>query len=131
MKQNQVIIGAGSNIGPNENIELARKALAGNFKLLKASRLIETKPIGYADQDNFLNCAFLIETEMDSASLKSWLIDLEDKLGRIRAENKNGPRTIDLDIVVWNGQVVDSDVYDREFLRNSVKELIPQLDIDK
>ncbi len=130
MKLNQVIIGAGSNIEPHENIKLTQNALASKFKLIKSTSLIETEPIGYANQANFLNCAFLIETDMEFTTLKSWLKDLEKSLGRIRTENKNAPRTIDLDIVVWNGQIVDSDVRERVFLKNSIKELLPNLDLD-
>lgn len=131
MKLNKVIIGAGSNIDPNQNIKEAQNALANYLNLIKTSALIETEPIGCSNQNNFLNCAFLVETEMGSATLKSWLKDLENRMGRIRTENKNGPRTIDLDIVVWNGEVVDSEVYEREFLRNSINELLPELKIEK
>ena len=129
MKRNIVVIGVGSNIEPDKNIREAQNAIANHFNLIKASSLTKTKPIGCMDQDNFLNCAFLIETNMDSSTLKSWLKDLEKKLGRIRTENKNGPRTIDLDIVVWNEEIVDTEVYEREFLRNSILELLPNLKI--
>ena len=131
MKQNNVVIGVGSNIEPSKNIREAQSAIANHFKLIKTSSLIETKPIGYLDQDNFLNCAFLIETDMDSEKLKFWLKDLEGRLGRIKTENKNGPRTIDLDIVVWNEEIVDAEVYEREFLQHSIAELLPDLKIKK
>ncbi len=64
---------------------------------------------------------------MDPSTFKSWLKNLEKKLGRVKSENKDGPRTIDLDIIVWNGKVVDSEVYEREFLINSINELLPEL----
>lgn len=131
MKFNEVIIGVGSNIDPQINIDKAKQLIAQNHNLLKASSFIETKPIGCKNQDNFLNGAFLIETEMDTLSLKSWLKTLETQLGRVKTENKNGPRTIDLDIIVWNREIVDSEVYERDFLINSIKELIPELAISK
>lgn len=129
MKLNKVVIGVGSNIDPNQNIKIAQNALANHLNLIKTSALIETEPIGCSNQENFLNCAFLVETEMDSISLKSWLKDLENSMGRVRTENKDGPRTIDLDIVVWNGEIVDNEVYERVFLQNSIKELLPKLKI--
>ena len=129
MKLNKVVIGAGSNIDPNQNIKEAQNALANHLNLIKTSALIETEPIGCSNQDNFLNCAFLVETDMDSTSLKSWLKDLENRMGRVKTENKDGPRTIDLDIVVWNGEVVDNEVYEREFLQTSINELLPELKI--
>ena len=131
MEQNKVVIGVGSNIEPSKNIREAQNAIANHFKLIKTSSLIETEPIGCNDQDNFLNCAFLIETDMDSEKLKFWLKDLESRLGRIKTENKNGPRTIDLDIVVWNEEIVDAEVYEREFLQHSITELLPDLKINK
>ena len=131
MEQNKVVIGVGSNIEPSKNIKEAQEAIANHFNLINTSSLIETEPIGCMDQDNFLNCAFLIETELDSKTLKSWLKDLENKLGRVRTENKYGPRTIDLDIVVWNEEIVDSDVYERKFLQNSITEVLPNLKIEK
>ena len=67
---------------------------------------------------------------MDNLTLKSWLKNLEKKLGRVRLENKNGPRTIDLDIIIWNREVVDNEVYEREFLLNSINELLPELKIN-
>ncbi|MEM7007755.1 MAG: 2-amino-4-hydroxy-6-hydroxymethyldihydropteridine diphosphokinase [Thermodesulfobacteriota bacterium] len=129
MKINKVVIGVGSNIEPDKNIQDAKRALARRFNILKSSSLIETEPIGYLEQDNFLNCAFLIETEMDSKSLKQWLQNLEKNLGRVPKKNKYGPRTIDLDIVIWNDEVVDRDVYERDFLKNSVNEVLPELKI--
>ncbi len=130
MKLNEVVIGVGSNIDSGNNIKEAKKAVELTHNLIKTSSFIETEPIGCKNQNNFLNGAFLIETEMDTLTLKSWLKNLEEKLGRIRSENKDGPRTIDLDIIVWNREVVDNEVYEREFLLNSIKELLPELKIN-
>ena len=129
MSQNEVVIGVGSNIDPEININRAKRSLAEKHTLLKSTTLIETEPIGYKDQDNFLNGAFLIETEMTIEELKSWLKELEQQLGRTKTENNYGPRTIDLDIIVWNGKVVDDEVYERKFLLDSVKELLPDISL--
>ncbi len=127
MELNEVVIGVGSNIDPVKNIKIAEQTICANHNLIKISSFIETEPIGYKNQDNFLNGAFLIETEMGLSELKCWLKTLEQKLGRTKTENKNGPRTIDLDIIVWNGKVVDHEVYEREFLLNSIKEILPDI----
>ncbi len=127
MKLNEVVIGVGSNIDPVKNIKIAEQTISANHNLIKISSFIETEPIGYKNQDNFLNGALLIETEMGLSELKYWLKTLEQKLGRTKTENKNGPRTIDLDIIVWNGKVIDNEVYEREFLLNSIKEILPDI----
>ena len=127
MKLNEVVIGVGSNIDPVKNIKIAEQTISANHNLIKISSFIETEPIGYKNQDNFLNGALLIETEMGLSELKYWLKTLEQKLGRTKTENKNGPRTIDLDIIAWNGKVIDNEVYEREFLLNSIKEILPDI----
>lgn len=128
---NKVVIGVGSNIHPENNIRQAKNAVSNQLKLIKTSTFVETDPIGCKNQDNFINGAFLIETEMDAPALKSWLKRLEETMGRVASENKNGPRTIDLDIIVWNGEVVDNEVYERQFLIDSIKELLPELKIER
>lgn len=128
MKPNRVVIGVGSNVRAEENIGLAKAAIESAHELVKASSFIKTEPLGFKDQAEFTNGAFLINTDMDPGELKSWLKKLESKLGRETTENKNGPRTIDLDIVVWNEEIVDDEVYEREYLRKSIHELIPDLE---
>jgi len=129
MNVNRAVIGLGSNIDPEENIRRAKDAIAGEFNLIKSSSFVETEPVGYKDQDRFLNGALLIETELNAQGLESWLKMLESELGRVKTDNKHGPRSIDLDILVWNGEIVDGEVYEREFLRRSIEELLPELDL--
>lgn len=124
---NQVIIGVGSNIDPEPNIENAKKIIAIDHHFIASSQKIMTQPIGFTHQPDFINCAFLVETELNLTDFKHYLNTLEEKLVRVRTKNKYGPRTIDLDIVVWNRSVVDKDFYTREFLRQSVYELLPSL----
>jgi 2-amino-4-hydroxy-6-hydroxymethyldihydropteridine diphosphokinase len=124
---NKVIIGVGSNIEARRHILQAKNILVKEQNFLKESIFKTTSPIGFANQPDFLNGAFLIETEMDREKFRVYLKKLESRLGRVRTENKNGPRTIDLDIVTWNGQVVNNDYYERDFVRNAVKELMPNL----
>jgi len=129
MNVNRAVIGLGSNIDPEENIRRAKDAIAREFKLIKSSSFVETEPVGYKDQDRFINGALLIETELNAQGLESWLKMLESELGRVKTDNKHGPRSIDLDILVWNGEVVDGEVYEREFLRRSIEELLPDIDL--
>ena len=129
MNVNRAVIGLGSNINAEENIRRAKEAIAGEFMLIKSSSFVETEPVGFKEQDRFINGALLIETELNAARLESRLKVLETELGRVRTDNKYGPRSIDLDILVWNGEVVDEEVYEREFLRTSINELMPDFDL--
>ncbi|HSG31116.1 MAG TPA: 2-amino-4-hydroxy-6-hydroxymethyldihydropteridine diphosphokinase [Thermodesulfobacteriota bacterium] len=124
---NRVIVAIGSNINPYENVKRAKELISLQHKVIRSSKFIMTKPIGYTAQDDFLNGGLLVHTNFDKKPFKSYLRDIEDKLGRERTENKYGPRTIDLDILIWNGTVVDKDYYDRDFLQSIVKELDVEL----
>jgi len=124
---NQVAIGVGSNIEPKKNIEKAKLSIQREHQLVFVSTLLQTEPVGFEDQADFMNCAFLVNTEYPFDPFAVFLKDLEEKLGRIRTENKFGPRTIDLDIVVWNGKITDHDFFERAFLRQTILELLPDL----
>ena len=118
---NQVIIGIGSNIDADKNIAQMLDILQTKVEVIKVSPMIRTKPIGIKDQPDYTNGAVKIETEKDRTSLNQTLKRIEDKLGRDRSGPKFGPRTMDLDIVVWNGEIVDRDYFTRDFIRNSVR----------
>ena len=124
---NRVVIAVGSNIAPHHHIEQAQQRLAEAQMLLNVSQFAKTKPIGYTEQADFINGAFLIQTSLNPVELKQWLRDLEHSLGRVSSANKFGPRTIDLDIAVWNGTIVDTDIHERAFMKNAVLELCPEL----
>ena len=123
----EVVIGLGSNIDPEANLEQAVQELKSRFKVSKRSQWTRTKPIGIQDQPDFYNGALLMETELEQQSLKKELKRIEDILGRDRSLPKFGPRTIDLDILIWNKKVVDEDYYKSDFLRKGVEEIIPDL----
>jgi 2-amino-4-hydroxy-6-hydroxymethyldihydropteridine diphosphokinase len=120
---NLVIVGVGSNINPQENVQKAKELISQKHTIVKSSRFIKTKPIGYKDQADFLNGGWLVETSLSQRLFKLFLNGIEKKLGRVRTDNKSGPRTIDLDVVIWNGEVVDNDYYERDFLQTIVKDL--------
>jgi 2-amino-4-hydroxy-6-hydroxymethyldihydropteridine diphosphokinase len=121
---NTAIIGIGSNINAEENISKMLEVLAKKVEILKVSSLLKTKPIGIENQPEFTNGAVKIQTGLNKEELNRLLKSVEDQLGRDRSVPKFGPRTIDLDIVVWNGEIVDEDYYTRDFLQKSVQEII-------
>jgi 2-amino-4-hydroxy-6-hydroxymethyldihydropteridine diphosphokinase len=126
---NEYVISLGSNINPEINISKAKTELHKIAQFIKESSFIYTKPLLLIDQPDFLNGVILIHSEMDIPHLKDQLMLIEKKLGRVREFEKNGPRTIDLDIIVSNNKVVDDDVFERDFLQKAIKEVLPELEI--
>ena len=124
---NTAVVGVGSNIDPHRNIKKAEDILSREQKLINRSSFIVTPPIGYEDQDDFLNGAFLVSTKMGFREFISYLKDVETRLGRMKDANKYGPRIIDLDLIVWNNEVVNDDYYTRDFVKKAVHELLPDI----
>ena len=121
---NTAIVGIGSNINAEDNIRKMLGFLSEEVYVVKVSSFVKTKPIGIKNQPDFINGAVKIESSRPLNELKQILKNIEDKLGRDRSGPKFGPRTIDLDIVTWNGEIIDTDYYSRKFIRESVKELM-------
>lgn len=126
---NRAVIGVGSNIEPRRNIANARRQIAHRHVIVAESPLVETGPVGYVHQPNFTNGTLLVETRVGRERLRSELKTIEFMLGRRRGPNRYGPRTIDLDIVVWNGEVIDRTLYTRDFLRDAVLAVLPELQL--
>jgi 2-amino-4-hydroxy-6-hydroxymethyldihydropteridine diphosphokinase len=126
---NRAVVSVGSNIDPRRHVAGALRAMARGQRLLARSRFLWTLPVGRKGQGRFLNGGVLLETGLSKARLRAWLKDLEVRLHRTRAADKSAPRTIDLDLVVWNGKVINGDVYRRDFLRRAVEEVCPDLDL--
>lgn len=124
---NTVIISAGSNINPHENLSKAEELLRRDLRVLACASRLVTKPVDFADQPDFVNTAFLVETPLDIAPFTAYLKNVETSLGRVRGPEKSGPRAIDLDIAVFNGSVVDEDVFERDFLQKLILEVAPQM----
>jgi 2-amino-4-hydroxy-6-hydroxymethyldihydropteridine diphosphokinase len=122
--KNIAIIGIGSNIEAEKNIAEVLKILADKFELMKVSKFLRTHPIGIENQSDFMNGAAKIGTSLDKKTLKTGLKAIEDQLYRDRTAPKFGPRTIDLDIIVWNGKIVDKDYYTRDFLHENVSDVL-------
>ena len=108
---NRVFICLGSNIEPEHNLPAAVRLLGRYGTVAAASTVYETLPVGFGDQPNFLNAAVLLET---TAALPQVLDEIvptvEQALNRVRdPANPNGPRTIDLDVALFNDVVADAD----------------------
>jgi 2-amino-4-hydroxy-6-hydroxymethyldihydropteridine diphosphokinase len=122
-RNNEAIIGIGSNINAEENIPRMLELLDKKVNVVKISSFVKTKPIGIENQPDYTNGAVKIHTTLELEELKLLLKQIEDQLGRDRSKAKFSSRTMDLDIVVWNGDITDKDYYSRDFLRNSVNEV--------
>ena len=104
---NRVFIAMGSNIEPERNMRRAVRLLASRCRLLAVSPVYQTAPVGKTEQADFLNAAALIGTPLTAKALKSQVLQaIEAELGRVRTDDKNAPRTIDLDIALFNDQVL-------------------------
>ncbi len=101
-----VYIGVGSNLGDKKrNIKKAIALLKEKCKILKLSSLYKTEPVGYKNQDWFLNCAIKIKTRLNPKELFIFLKSIEKILGRA-GTIKNGPRTIDLDMLFYGNKII-------------------------
>ena len=125
-------IGLGSNLGDREaTIEAAVAALPG---VIAVSRLRETAPVGVLEQPPFLNGAVALETRLSPRELLDTLLAVERGLGRERHE-RWGPRTIDLDLLLYADVVLDEPgltlphprLHERRFALEPLHELDPEL----
>jgi len=123
MMVNEAVLGLGSNINPGENISRAFSILQREFEVVKEVQPIRTFPVGITDQPDFFNAVVKLRTSLNKSDLKAFLKEVEDDMGRDRSRPKFGPREIDLDVIIWNNEVVDKDFYERDFLKQLVEQL--------
>lgn len=117
----------GSNINPDENIPKALKYLRDSFTLKQVSSTWRTRSIG-TEAPDFYNTAAEIETDLDAYLLKEQcLCHIEEVMGRVRLPDKNAPRTIDIDIVIFNNEVLDTSIFNMEHLALPLADLLPLL----
>lgn len=123
----RAILLVGSNIFPEENIPTSIALVQEFCRVHSVSTIWETVAVG-SPGPNFLNAALLVETELQADALK-WevLRPIEERMGRIRTPDKNAPRTIDIDIITWDDQVVDGNLWSRDYIALPVSALAPQL----
>lgn len=100
-------IGIGSNVGDRKvNCRKAIELLAETGRVLLVSSLYYTEPVGYKEQEDFINAVAAVETDCSPAELLSRCRSIEDRLGRTRTV-RWGPRTIDLDILLYGDLIVN------------------------
>ncbi len=103
---NKAYLLLGSNLGNREEwLARAANGLENLGSISKRSSVYETEPWGNAHQQHYLNQAILLLTEIDAGLLMQKLLEIEALLGRKRDE-KYGPRTIDIDIIFYNSEVI-------------------------
>ena len=104
----KVYLGLGANLGDRPGyLNQALQRLGAYANVEQVSPWYETKPVGYGEQPDFLNLACFITTALSPLQLLRSLKDTERQLGR-QASFRNGPRPIDIDILLFDDLVVDS-----------------------
>jgi 2-amino-4-hydroxy-6-hydroxymethyldihydropteridine diphosphokinase len=138
---NKAHVAIGSNLGRRrETIAAALDLLAADegIEVVAVSSIRETDPIGYEDQPRFLNGVVVVETRLSPRELLERLLEIERRLGRVRAAiPRFGPRTIDLDLLLYGDAVVDEPgltvphprLAERRFVLEPLVELDPTLEI--
>ena len=135
----KAVIGIGTNIGNRaENIRNAVDALdlLPNVKVLRRASIYETDPWGYTEQQSFYNTVVEVETNKSPEILLGACLGIEAGMGRVR-EFKNGPRVIDLDLLVFENYKNDSPditvphllIGERDFVLIPLKELYDDMNI--
>lgn len=128
-------IALGANIGdPEAHVTRAFDEIGAlpDTRVLARSSLHRTKPVGYAEQPDFVNACALVETRLAPRALLDALLDIEKKHGRVR-EIPNGPRTLDLDIILYGDLRIDEPglqiphprAHERAFVLEPLREVWP------
>ncbi|MEK4626748.1 MAG: 2-amino-4-hydroxy-6-hydroxymethyldihydropteridine diphosphokinase [Solibacillus sp.] len=137
---NRAFLSIGTNIGEREqNLQEAVRLLSGHdaITITAISSIYETAAVGYTEQADFLNIAVALETPVDAANLLAICQGIENKLGRIR-EFRWGPRIIDLDILLYNHENIETEslivphprMYERAFVLVPLQEIMtPKYDM--
>jgi 2-amino-4-hydroxy-6-hydroxymethyldihydropteridine diphosphokinase len=137
----RAFVGLGSNLGKRkELIGSALELLASEegIEVRAVSTLRETDPVGYEEQPRFLNGAAELATELSPRELLERLLAIERRLGRVRGKGPRfGPRTIDLDLLLYGEETVDEPglelphprLHERRFALEPLAELDPALEV--
>ncbi len=127
MSVHQACILVGSNIQPEKNLSRGLDLLREKVHVVCCSSTWQTPAVGSPGPD-FLNLAVLITTPLEAASLKEQILrPLETQLGRVRSSDKNAPRAIDLDIIVFDDRLFDPTLWLHAHRAVPVSEIMPGL----
>lgn len=130
-----VYISLGSNISDRVgNLVAAVDDISKLGKILSRSSLYETEPVGFPDQPWFLNCTLALDTCLAAEELLDALLTIEKEMGRIRGV-PNGPRIIDLDILLFGNHILDTReltlphprMHTRRFVLEPMNEIAPEV----
>ena len=135
----QAFIALGSNLeDPQAQVERALETIANttNIKLIKASSLYRTVPVGYDNQPDFINAVAEIETDLNPLALLDRLLEIETQHGRERPF-PNAPRVLDLDVLLYQGVATSSPaltlphprMHTRGFVMLPLAEIAPKISI--
>lgn len=130
-----VYLSLGSNIGDragNLNAAIARLRAVG--QVVQISSFYETEPVEFTAQVWFLNCAIALHTEKTPQELLAGILEIEQRMGRRRAQKK-GPRVIDIDILLFGNLIVDEPgltiphpaMHERRFVLEPLVEIAPDV----
>jgi len=132
---NLVYLSLGSNVGDRETqLQDARAKLMTVGRVLAESSFYETEPVEFTQQPWFLNCALALETSETPQQLMAAILSIEEEMGRRRVQKK-GPRAIDIDILLFDGAILDSPdltiphpaMQQRRFVLEPLAEIAPEL----
>lgn len=106
----RAFLGLGSNLG--ERLENLRRAVvllnrSQGLRVLRSSRVYETAPVGGSPQPDYLNAVLEVETSLSPHGLLRACLDIEQTMGRVRAE-RWGPRVIDVDVLTYGNERIDA-----------------------
>lgn len=104
-----IFLALGSNVGNRKkNIEEAILRIGKEVSVIKVASIYETSPVGFKDQNNFLNTVVQVKTDKDPVGLLLYIKEIEEQIGRIK-RFRNGPREIDIDLILFEDIVLNSD----------------------
>ena len=131
--KNKVYLSLGSNIGNRQEYIESAIELVGKregIKILKKSGLYETSPVGYVEQDLFLNVVIKIETDFSAREILKIINKIENELDRKR-EIRWGPRTIDIDILIFSDKKINETdlIIPHKEILNRLFVLVPLIEI--
>ncbi|HKS77590.1 MAG TPA: 2-amino-4-hydroxy-6-hydroxymethyldihydropteridine diphosphokinase [Gaiellaceae bacterium] len=131
-------VGLGANLGDRERTVREAVAALGaeeGIEVLAVSTLRETEPVGVGGQPPFLNGAAALDTTLEAPELLERLLAVEQRFGRVRVPGEHGPRTLDLDLLLYGDEQIDEPglavphprLHERRFVLEPLVELDPGL----
>ena len=125
MVMNEVLISIGSNENKDRNLAICHQLLDANFNSITYSDIQVTNPYGSNYKNDFINQLAIINTNIDRVTLIEILKSIERKLGRKSEDKKDGIVKIDIDVIIWNNEIIKPE----DITRSYIKDLLPSLPV--